>query len=371
MDAFTPQILASVANGYNQVYDDDFPIQQYFLAKTGKLAHSFGGSYFDSLRLLQYLVDEGAVLIKHSFYNDKHQNSRFLFWDCVVAIDNCNISGGMIKSTGRSKVYVYSTDLEKAKEIYASLSDYKLSESEDRGFFLLIQTTMGMDLQEFPMPEINVDVDLNYGSEFRPIHEAIVDKLTNKSSGLYIFHGPPGTGKTSYIKYLGKTIDKRMIFIPSNLVFYLDKPEFTTLLLGYANSVLVVEDAEKALQSREEGDNGVVPTILNLTDGILASILGIAVIVTYNYDRDQIDKALLRKGRLQIEHDFELLSAKDANAMLKKLGKKFVTKEPMSLADIYNLEDQNFAAPIPETKSEYSGNSADKSKIIGFGAPKK
>lgn len=370
MEPFIQTVLPSVVNGYQQVYDDDFPVQQYFLAKTGKPAHSVGGSYFNTTNLLALLEKEGATLIKHSFYNGKHQNSRYMFWDCLVSVDHCNISGGMIKTTDRSKVYVYSIDLEKAQTVYDGLLECKLQESEDRGFYLLVQTSMGMDLQEFPVPEINVDLDVGYGSDFRPIHEAIVEKITNKSSGLYIFHGPPGTGKTSYIKYLGKNIDKRMIFIPSNLVFYLDKPEFTTLLLGYSNSILVIEDAEKALQSREDMDTGVVPTILNLTDGILASILGIAVIVTYNYDRDQVDKALLRKGRLQIEHDFGLLSAKDANAMLKKLGKKFVTKDPMSLADIYNLEDQNFASPVPETNSEYSGGS-DNARSIGFGTPNK
>lgn len=100
-----------------------------------------------------------------------------------------------------------------------------------------------------------------------------------------------------------------------------------------------------------------MPTILNLTDGILASVLKIAVIVTYNYERDKIDPALLRKGRLRIEHNFDLLTAEEANVVLKKMGKDYRTDIPMSLADIYNLEEDTFR------KEEIKEN-----RSMGFGS---
>ena len=52
-----------------------------------------------------------------------------------------------------------------------------------------------------------------------------------------------------------------------------------------------------------------------------------------------IDKALLRKGRLIAEYMFDNLSIDKTNKLFKSLNIDYKTTEPMSLADIYNYED--------------------------------
>lgn len=88
---------------------------------------------------------------------------------------------------------------------------------------------------------------------------------------------------------------------------------------------------------------------LNFTDGILSDIMGIPIILTYNTHSDNIDQALLRKGRLQYKHEFGLLKEKDYMRIIKKhkfskdkvefLKKDGVLKDKMSLADLFNLFD--------------------------------
>ena len=55
-----------------------------------------------------------------------------------------------------------------------------------------------------------------------------------------------------------------------------------------------------------------------------------------------IEKALLRKGRLLKNYKFDLLSVEKSKALLEKLGRKDVdVDKPMTLADIYFYESDN------------------------------
>jgi hypothetical protein len=56
-------------------------------------------------------------------------------------------------------------------------------------------------------------------------------------------------------------------------------------------------------------------------------------------DKAKIDSALLRKGRLIAEHKFDALSVEDTNRLLEHLGKEPNATKPMTLTEIYNLEE--------------------------------
>lgn len=55
-------------------------------------------------------------------------------------------------------------------------------------------------------------------------------------------------------------------------------------------------------------DSSAVSSLLNLSDGILSDILKTSVIVTYNCPKQDVDDALKRKGRLQMDYEFSALS---------------------------------------------------------------
>jgi len=193
----------------------------------------------------------------------------------------------------------------------------------------------------------NVDLALNYGKDFVEIDKTIKERLSEKSSGLYMFHGPPGTGKTTYIKYLAGQIDRDFIYIPTSMLeFFTSDPNSLSVLLQKPNSILILEDAEKAIIKRE--DNGMassVSSLLNLSDGIMSDILKTAVVLTYNCSRQEVDEALKRKGRLRVDYEFDLLKIEDAKNLAKSLNysDKLIEseiKEKMSIADIYNLKDK-------------------------------
>jgi ABC-type phosphate transport system ATPase subunit len=68
-------------------------------------------------------------------------------------------------------------------------------------------------------PEI-ANLNLHYGNDFTLLHDVLRDILQVKdSTGITMFHGPPGTGKTNYLRYLINEIQgKNIIYIPPDLV---------------------------------------------------------------------------------------------------------------------------------------------------------
>lgn len=192
---------------------------------------------------------------------------------------------------------------------------------------------------ETVVPE-GYSVEKYYTKDFQPMHNHIVETLKKNESGLYLFHGEPGTGKTTYIKYLASLINRDMIYVPVAFIDSLVDPSFLPALLKKRHSILVIEDAEKALLAREPGDSSsLVSAILNITDGIMGNVFSISVIATYNSPRAGIDKALLRKGRLKGEHKFDKLPIEQAQKILDENKIKHTAHEPMSLAEIFNTSE--------------------------------
>jgi hypothetical protein len=67
-------------------------------------------------------------------------------------------------------------------------------------------------------------------------------------------------------------------------------------------------------------------------------------------DKEKIDSALLRKGRLIAEHKFDKLNVDDTNILIKHLGMDNVVTEGMTLADIYNINTEQFKTEIQKGK---------------------
>ena len=198
-----------------------------------------------------------------------------------------------------------------------------------------------LDTEDYELNTPPIDLELNYGDEFRKVHNTIINKLNTKNDkGIVLLHGSPGTGKTTYIKHLTTLIkDKTIIFVPPMMAESLTDPSIIPFLMDYKNSILVIEDAEKVLGSREGGSSSQsTSNLLNLTDGILGDCLNIQIIATFNTKRENIDDAFMRKGRLIAEHKFEKLSIEESNRLLSHLKKDIVVDEEMALSDIYNID---------------------------------
>ena len=239
------------------------------------------------------------------------------------------------------RLYGYYRDEPSAKVLLDGFQEYKYVHEDNQTHIYLIQSGLGgLHTERVEIFPPDIDLALHYNEDFPPVHERLITLLAQpKSKGLILLHGEPGTGKTTYIKHLSSLVKKDMLILPPYMTNYLTSPEIIPFLLDNKDSVLIIEDAERILQSREAGgDTNSVSNILNLTDGLLADCMHIQVIATFNASKHLLDKALLRKGRLMVDYAFGKLATDKANSLLMHLGMEQRTHEPMTLADIFNME---------------------------------
>jgi hypothetical protein len=210
---------------------------------------------------------------------------------------------------------------------------------------LLISTNHGLDTQCMKITKPKFSINENYNDDFLPIHETILNRLKKKNDkGLVLLHGKPGTGKTSYIRYLITKTKKTVIFLPPNMATSITEPGLMKVLINNPNSVFVIEDAENIIIDRNQNGSSSVSALLNLADGLLSDCLNIQIICSFNTDISRVDSALTRKGRLIAKYEFLELDVHKAQALSNKLGFSSVITAPMTLTSVYNQNEMEFAA---------------------------
>lgn len=214
-------------------------------------------------------------------------------------------------------------------------------------------TETGLDVEAFDVKEQIIDIDENYNDNFRSVSDNIIQFLNkDKSSGLVLLHGKQGTGKTTYIRHLISSINRTFIYLPSQLTGALSKPSFIPFIKRFKESILIIEDCENIIKSREsvpDFDNALA-NLLNMGDGLLSDALSLKIICTFNTDLRNIDQAILRKGRLKGRYEFTELSADKVVTKLKKLGMQNIEPVPMTLAEIYNYSETTFEINTENSK---------------------
>lgn len=354
-----PHILPKGGSKYYEASQSQnhFPVGVYFENKFGTAPCTYDTEKEMSKGIVHFLEKHGELVYEHihipsntpgtciydtgNFWDESEivENKIFAYKDTIIHLRT--VSSRRIKK--EESHYSISVSFKPGSPNY--IEDYEqffIKEQIKNVIFTIMKDEHGsirFDPFEVSIPE-NYSIKNCYEPEFEAIHENIVNNLNQNDSGLYLFHGDPGTGKTTYIKYLSSLIKRDLIYVPTSFVDCIADPSFLPALLHKKHSVLIIEDAEKALLAREPGDNSssLVSTILNLTDGIMANVFKLSIIATYNSPRQSIDKALLRKGRLKMEYRFDKLSVKTAQNIMNTVKPEFKVTEPMSLAEIYNID---------------------------------
>jgi hypothetical protein len=135
----------------------------------------------------------------------------------------------------------------------------------------------------------------------------------------YLFHGPPGTGKTSLARALATEFDLPTYYLPLGDIA---KDSDLMQLVGgiKPRSVLLLEDVDSfhaATDRSDEKDHASVATLLNALDGVWTPH-GLITIMTTN-NRDALDAALIRAGRTDVDEELSDLDEDQAVRLAERL----------------------------------------------------
>lgn len=219
-------------------------------------------------------------------------------------------------------------------------------------FYLIAQNQKGLFTQKTKFKSIPIKddrYDIFYGENFP--HDKMKRFIEEETENLMLLHGDPGTGKSNYIKHIITNCKKKVIYIPPSMLSVISSPGFVTFMMENKDTILLIEDAEEVLSADR---NSATNNLLGLTDGFLKDALNLKIIATFNCNIGQVDPALLRKGRMFLEYKFDSLSIDECNKLSNFTGFKRDVKEPMTLAEFFNVEDNHMENSFEERKIGFS-----------------
>lgn len=190
-----------------------------------------------------------------------------------------------------------------------------------------------------------------------PWNQDIQDLIKRPCSGSFMFHGVPGGGKSSYVRYLAQTNpDKDFMLLSMSSLLMEGGIRFLERYLNirfskkkYKNPkeiVIVLEDSEAIITERSCSGNSSLATseILNVIDGTGSFGGKVKFIFTFNQKISKADSAMLRKGRLLKVIEFTELKGD----VLKEISEEMninlsenEIKKGLSVADLVNHDLDN------------------------------
>jgi hypothetical protein len=337
--------------------------ERYFTPHVPVLA-AFGGERLHMCRLhgswdLDRMVAENANVLYRSIRKLPHKYTKKTSkeWDDLTF----KFGPRTFLYADESRITGFSSTPAEAERLVIQFSKaYSKPATESGGTFYLIQqhsdniTTNEVSLSAGTVlkPE---ELCLHYGSGILEWHQHFVENLRKKTSGLSIFEGKPGTGKTFYLRHVMGELKEshRFYFIPTAAMSILSRPDFTGFWADqrhcYSDKMFVVilEDSDAALMTRANDNRDQIDALLNLSDGLLSDFLRLQIICTINCSASDIDSALLRPGRLVCHRVFGRLNYAEALRLAESLGRKLPVAGDFSLAEIFADNEKHDAKRRP------------------------
>ncbi len=176
------------------------------------------------------------------------------------------------------------------------------------------------------------------------------DRFIQSDAAILLLLGPPGTGKTSFLRGLLHHTKQNAILTYHAKLLEQDS-FFAEWFKSPDENIVIMEDSDTLLLPRSDG-NSMMQRFLNLGDGLL-SINGKKMIFTTNLpNTGAIDEALTRPGRCHDILEFGTLNRQQAKVVADKAGVELTSdKDMLTIAEIFS--DMKTRKTVRKAKSTF------------------
>ena len=170
------------------------------------------------------------------------------------------------------------------------------------------------------------------------------DDFMDSNASILLLIGPPGTGKTTFIRGLLQHCNvSATVSYDTNV---LEKDYVFANFIEGDKAILVLEDADMFLKSRQEG-NTMMHKFLNVGDGLVTTRNKKLIFSTNLPSVRDIDPALVRPGRCYDIITFRELNQEEAEILAEKVGVTLKGKrDKWTISDIFFEQNVNTPKPI-------------------------
>lgn len=176
------------------------------------------------------------------------------------------------------------------------------------------------------------------------------DRFMESDASILLLLGPPGTGKTSFLRGLLHHTGQNAILTYHSKLLEQDS-FFAEWFKSPDENIVIMEDSDTLLLPRSDG-NSMMQRFLNLGDGLL-TIRGKKMIFTTNLpNTNAIDEALTRPGRCHDILEFRPLNRQQAQTVADKSGVTLNSdKSEMTIAEIFS--DMKTRKSVKQTTQKF------------------
>ena len=303
----------------------------------------------DHNKILEILLSNNFRLAEETGTKDKGSFTQV--WVTVNSV---------IKLRGWPNVLVnYTTiDMVEVDKVINILKSFSIPTVTHGHVWAIYKSMRGLDVMSLGKIEEPLERG-NYEESVLADYDHIVSCMMSSTpcGRLSLLSGPPGTGKSFMIRAMITEVKARFLLASHQMLGQLSGPDVYPLLSDddaesegggkRKPTVLIIEDADEVIKSGRESKG--IFEVLNLGDGLFGQMADIRLILTTNSPSIQLDKAIVRPGRMCRHMELAVLHRTHAGKILARLTEKKQTENmftaPTSLAEVYRTAREDGWTP--------------------------